>query len=112
MNIYCDNYSVCNGMLLDQGSPQRNAQHARAKGWHLWAGTTITGKKSSVTLCSRCVDSKRRDLSPAPERLPGQLDLFELVVRVGPAPKVPLHQRARQVLADAGTRAKYRLGRV
>lgn len=96
MNIYCDRYSVCNSMLLDQGSVARNEAHARAKGWHLWNGFTLGGKRQSVILCYRCVESKRRELNPAPEHLNGQLDLFELVVRVGPEPKVPWAARAKE----------------
>jgi hypothetical protein len=112
MNIYCDNYSQCNGMLMDRGSAEDNAQYARAKGWHIWTGKTLAGKEHSVTLCARCVDSKRRNLTPAPERLEGQLDLFELVVHVGPAPRVPLRERIRSRWADAWRGFKYRLGGV
>lgn len=87
MNMYCDNYSACNSMLLDQGSDKANEAHARAKGWHIWDGFTIGGKRKHVVLCSRCVESKRRALAPSPEAFDGQLNLFELVVHVGPEPQ-------------------------
>jgi hypothetical protein len=72
MNVYCDNYSVCNAILVD-----RNLEHAHAKGWHVWTGETLGGTPMTVILCPRCSASRRRDLPPAPGRLEGQLELFE-----------------------------------
>lgn len=84
MNMYCDRYSVCNAMLVDQ-----TEDRARAKGWAIWEGTTMAGKQTRVVLCPRCVDAHRRRLDPHPVPLPGDQSLFELVVRVDPGRAQP-----------------------
>ena len=71
MNLYCDNYSVCNSYLLDATETQ-----ARAKGWHIFHGTNQGGGQHDAVLCPRCVDSRRRALSPAPPPQPGDRELF------------------------------------
>lgn len=83
-NLYCDNYSQCNGMMLDRGSELTNESHARAKGWHIYHGVTMGGSVHDGLLCPACVDSKRRRLNPAPPLLPGQRELFEIEVIVDP----------------------------
>jgi len=107
MNIICDNYSVCNSILFDKTEEQ-----ARVKGWHIWTGFTIGGKKATRTLCARCVDSKRRDLAPSPEAYDGQLNLFELRVIVGPEPKIPLRERVQDAWFNTKLNLLSRLKRV
>ncbi len=70
MNIYCDNYAACNSMLVD-----RTVEQARAKGWHIWTGTNLSGTFLTIMLCPACV-GPRRNLRPAPGVLEGQLELF------------------------------------
>ena len=62
-------------MVMGQGDTDRTKQYARAKGWHLYDGETLLGKRATVVLCKRCVDGRRRDLPPAPPLLQGQLEL-------------------------------------
>ena len=88
MNIYCDNYSACNGMLLDQGDDGKNETYARAKGWHIFHGINMGGSIHEGVLCTKCVGAHRRALSPPPPLLPGQIELFEIVATVRePAPQ-------------------------
>ena len=75
-SFYCDNYATCNSYLSTRDSVTQTEAHARAKGWHLWRGITEGGKRTEVTLCGRCVESKRRQLAPAPRPLEGDLQLF------------------------------------
>lgn len=77
MNLYCDRYSVCQSYILDRGPDTENV--ARAKGWHLWKGTTMGGKEQEVTLCSRCVEAGRRMLRNV-EQLPDQYPIPQLEV--------------------------------
>lgn len=85
MNLYCDNYSTCNGYLVDQGSSEANEARARAKGWHIFHGVTMGGDPHHGALCGSCAGSHRRKLSPAKPLLPGQQELIEIVVTVDPA---------------------------
>lgn len=72
MNIYCDNYSVCNSYLQDGITEER----ARIKGWHIFHGLDHGGRPHDHRLCPRCVDTKRRALDPAPPPQPGDQVLF------------------------------------
>lgn len=76
MFYYCDNYATCNSFLMFRDYLTDTEAHARAKGWHIWHGTTQGGKETEVTLCGTCVQSKRRQLSPAPPPMEGDLHLF------------------------------------
>lgn len=78
MNIYCDNYSVCNSLIQDGITEAR----ARAKGWHMFDGTDQGGRQHTAVLCPRCVDTKRRALDPAPPLQPGDQELFTIEVIV------------------------------
>lgn len=79
MNIYCDNYSRCNGLIWDQGGDGRTRQVARAKGWHLFDGTDMGGRDHKATLCPHCVGPRTKLRTPPPLQ-PGQVELFEIVV--------------------------------
>lgn len=79
MNIYCDNYSVCNSYLVDS-----TEERARARGWHVFHGTDHGGRPHDAILCGRCVDDKRRALKPPPPLQQGQQELFEIMVYVLP----------------------------
>lgn len=76
MNIYCDRFSVCNSMFRDRGEDTEAA--ARAKGWHIWRGKTMSGKDSEVVLCNKCVASYRRDLPSTAQPLGEQYPIPEL----------------------------------
>jgi hypothetical protein len=76
VNLYCDHYATCHSVIWDQGSEDQTRAVARAKGWHLFDGFSLEGKKLDVVLCRRHVDGRRRDLPPAPSVLDGQIELF------------------------------------
>lgn len=76
MNLYCQNYATCNGMLVDRGDPNLNETHARAKGWHIYHGHSMSGTVHDGVLCPRCADSRRRSLAPAPPVQQGQQELW------------------------------------
>ena len=84
-NLYCGNYAVCQGMMLDRGDELVNETHARAKGWHIFRGKTMGGGLHEGVLCPKCADNHRRRLSPAPPLQPGQRELFEIEVIVDEA---------------------------
>lgn len=74
MNLYCDNYATCKSLILDQGGVAVTVDRARARGWHLYAGPSLTGKRLDVVLCDICVGTTiRRATTPGP--LPGQMEL-------------------------------------
>lgn len=77
MNLYCDRYSVCHSYLLDRGSQTENV--ARAKGWHIWRGATMSGKEQEVILCHKCVEAGRRMLKTV-EAMPNQYPIPELKI--------------------------------
>lgn len=79
MNIYCDNYSTCNSMVLDQGSVAKTVARARARGWHLFVGPSLTGKKLDVVLCDGCVGTSRSRGPAPPKQLEGQEHLFAVM---------------------------------
>lgn len=81
MDIYCDRFDVCKSKILDRG-PDTEA-YARAKGWHIWRGTTMGGREQEIHLCDRCIEAGRRRL-PMAEVLPGQYPIPELrIVKPG-----------------------------
>lgn len=65
----CDNYDLC------QASTERTRAQARAKGWHIFEGTTMSGEDVTWILCPACV-GKRGQVSRAPVVLEGQEELF------------------------------------
>lgn len=77
MDIICDRFDVCQSKVLDRGPSTESV--ARAKGWHIWKGPTITGKDQEVTLCSKCVEAGRRMLKTV-EALPGQYPIPDLKI--------------------------------
>jgi hypothetical protein len=74
MNLYCDNYKACRQVVYDHGD--RTEAVARARGWHLFQGLSLTEKELDVVLCKKCIGARARDLAPAPEMLSGQAELF------------------------------------
>jgi hypothetical protein len=77
MDIICDRFDVCRSKLLDRG--QETESVARAKGWHIWRGTTMGGKEQEVILCDKCVEGGRRMLKRV-EALPGQYPIPQLEI--------------------------------
>lgn len=73
MNVYCDNYKTCNGVVFDYTAHRPSDDHLRVRGWRAWKGESLTGKQLDVTLCPRCVQSHA--MRP-PEVLDGQEELF------------------------------------
>ena len=58
-NLYCDNYRVCHGIVVDQGSEKDTEARARARGWHIFHGETMGGDVTYNVLCVQCVGSSR-----------------------------------------------------
>jgi hypothetical protein len=83
-NLYCQNYVTCNGMFVDRGDLATNESVARAKGWHIYHGTTIGGVPHEGLLCPQCIGMHRRRLNPAPPLLPGQQELISIEVIIDP----------------------------
>ena len=70
-------FDVCRSKVLSRGKDTENV--ARAKGWHIWRGTTMGGQDQEVTLCDKCVAAGRRMLKTV-ETLPGQYPIPQLQV--------------------------------
>jgi hypothetical protein len=81
MNLYCNNYATCNGMLRDH-----DETYARAKGWHIFHGADMGGKPHDAVLCDRCVSTRRRALDPAPPLQRGQQELFLIEAIIDDSP--------------------------
>lgn len=73
-NVYCDNYKTCNGVVMDWSAHRPSDDHLRVRGWRVWSGSSLTGKRLDVVLCPRCVQS--HPLRPISEVLEGQEVLF------------------------------------
>lgn len=83
MNAYCDNYSTCNGVVLDWSNDRPSDDALRARGWRAWSGQSLTGQPLRVVLCNRCCQSHR----PVPAQvLEGQDGLFEAPLPGEPSP--------------------------
>lgn len=78
MNVYCDNYSICNAVAVDKGAGTLTEDALRARGWHVYHGRTQGGYEHNATLCPGCAGSRRRALAPPPGRQPGQQELWVL----------------------------------
>ena len=76
MNLYCDNYASCHEMALDRDGAAETEAAARAKGWHIFDGTTQGGTEHRAVLGPDCVGAHRRALPAAPSLLAGQQELF------------------------------------
>jgi len=73
MNVYCSNYAICNGSVLDWSNDYPSDDMLRARGWRVWKGESLSGLPLDVKLCNKCVKSTR----PIPaEVLEGQEELF------------------------------------
>lgn len=53
------------------------ADAARAKGWHLYWGKTMSGRSQTVHLCPKCIGTNRSKLPKPPPSLEGDLPLWE-----------------------------------
>jgi hypothetical protein len=73
--LECDNYAICKTMLLERGTHEETVAIARAKGWHVYDGTTMNGSEHHAVLCFRCVGTSRSRLPAPPPVLDGQLQL-------------------------------------
>lgn len=78
MNISCDRISVCGSEYVDLGDDHVTEVYARAKGWHIWTGTTQGGQAQTVVLCPQCADAGRRKLPPVPGAVQGEQLTLEL----------------------------------
>lgn len=73
MNVYCDNYATCQGVVMDWSNDRPTDDMLRARGWRVWQGESLTGAPLAVCLCNRCVASTRPVRA---EVLEGQEELF------------------------------------
>lgn len=74
VSIECDNAIDC-GSMVTRGDLSETIAYARAKGWHMYQGKSLTGKYIDVKLCPSCIGTSRSRLPPAPLVLDGQLEL-------------------------------------
>lgn len=69
--LVCDNFDSCSSVrwLADEN-------RARAAGWHIWEGSTQSGKHQRVVLCPQCIGTHRTRLLSASQPLPEDQTLF------------------------------------
>lgn len=80
--LHCDNYATCDSSIRKLDDDHQTEQHARARGWHIYAGKSLEGiTYLQVHLCEKCMRNRR----PRPvEVLEGQEELFHLEVVIEP----------------------------
>jgi hypothetical protein len=71
----CDNHADCGGRIPAEETMAATMTRARAKGWHIYTGSTGGGEEVVWILCPACVGARAR-LPRAPDVLPGQEQLF------------------------------------
>lgn len=71
-DLACD---TCGAVLSYPVNTVLLEQMARAKGWHCWSGSSMTGKDIDTALCPDCVGTSRTKLSKV-EHLEPQDPLF------------------------------------
>lgn len=70
LDLTCDNYKECGGLILARDTQTVTESLARAQGWRVWRGNGL-----DLVLCPKCVGYRvRRD--PVPDRLEGEEPLF------------------------------------
>lgn len=58
--LFCDNFKQCEYAIPFQDTRHNTEERARARGWHVFHGTTFGGLELNVILCPRCVGKHRR----------------------------------------------------
>lgn len=74
-DLACD---TCPNILEFPGPHVIVVQAARAHGWHVFEGPSLTGKSISSFLCEDCVGTARSKLPKAPPKLEDDVALFEV----------------------------------
>jgi hypothetical protein len=72
----CDNFDICGQTVPQFDDDATTVAHARARGWHVFSGPTMSDYWVEVILCESCVGSPRARLPRAPKVLDGQGELF------------------------------------
>lgn len=75
-DLLCDNFLICRSYVFKLNTLTLTLAVARARGWHVFDGTTIGGADVKAVLCPMCVGQRNR-LAAAPALLPGQEELFD-----------------------------------
>jgi hypothetical protein len=74
--LTCDNQPRCKESLPWQATQEATYARARARGWRVWSGTTMSGDQAQMRLCPRCVGKHARGERVPPGRpMPGQQEL-------------------------------------
>ena len=55
--FWCDNHATCETFF--KGGKDAETR-ARVQGWGIWSGVTMGGQQTTLRLCPRCRDDKRR----------------------------------------------------
>jgi hypothetical protein len=55
--FWCDNHAICETSFKAGADAETRA---RIRGWGIWSGVTIGGKQTTLRLCPKCRDDKRR----------------------------------------------------
>lgn len=58
--LFCDNFKKCQFAIPYADTDHLTEERARARGWHVWHGTTMGGTEKTVVLCPSCVGHHRR----------------------------------------------------
>lgn len=72
-DIMCDG-PECESVYVERGTRQATVLASRARGWHSYDGSSMTGAWMTVHLCPRCAGNAKR--LAAPEVLENQQTIF------------------------------------
>lgn len=72
-DLACD---TCDQKFLSSGPRVLVLSAARAKGWHLFVGVSLTGKPIDTHVCSDCVGTSRSMIRSKGEKLDDDIPLF------------------------------------
>lgn len=70
VDLACDNYAECGGLILARSTESETVTVAVAQGWRVWRDEAL-----NLVLCPKCVGWRVRRVPP-PERLEGEEPLF------------------------------------
>ena len=75
---FFDLYCSCGARYGDRGGEVRTKDSARAAGWHIYDGPSVTGQELHLRLCDQCVDKGKPQRPNKNVVLEGQQDLFDV----------------------------------
>lgn len=74
--LHCDTYACTGKIDVSDQNRVITIAYARAKGWRIYDGRSLTGKDISSHICPTCGGTPRSKLPEAPPQLDQDVPLF------------------------------------